>query len=891
MFRAAKWIWRPESRTDWNDWVAFRCAFDLPKKPEIANLTVTADARYWAWINGEFVSEGPPRGYPDDWMVDLRDVAALLRAGANRLTILVHAPGVSTFQYIHSDAGLIAELEADGHLVAATDAKWECLPGALGLAKERRICCQMGWQEPPWSDRRPALFGDGAGWIPAVEVTDDRRLHPAHSSIAPPEPVPAAAVVSAATVRRPRTSWSFSLRRFLLPGYLDAAPQQIHGVVGIGFHVKHPGTILFEFPPPWFWVRPSGNLNGALLIEAESRHNPWQRGIALQGEVRPGRNFVAFDVSGHFHEWTLALTVDDVELELTGPVMVANTGDNPALKAELAAAESEHAWLGRPGVAVLPPDDPAIDASAPAGLTAYAEDAEPLGGAQAEDFALPDAEGRVILDLGRMAVGHWDFEAVSDAPTRLVLHGFEAYQEGKPDFPWEMSNTFEVDLPAGRSHVMSLLRRGARYVSVQGQRVRVTGFKTLEATRRYGAPAEYRCGDPILEDVYQMSLLTLRLCSEDTFVDCPTYEQTHWVGDMRTEALVNYAVLGDVPLVRRCLQLGAQSLQKSTFVESHVPSGWHSIIPAWSFLWAVACWEHAIFTGDRDFLREILPSLASQLTAARAHIGDEGLFEIEAWNLSDWAPMDAPGRGVVTANQGWLALAARATHDAAAWLGETSLADEALSLWHGLKEPVNRRLWSSEKQAYVDCIDPESGSPSQTFSVQTQCLLFLAGLVPFERSDRIAQILRTGAGDEGFVQVGTPFFAFFLFEALEKLGETHRIIEIIKEKWGFMRNAGSTTCWELFPGYLPAGRWTRSYCHAWSCAPAYFLQRHALGLRQLNIGATEFVFTPGRAPFEECEGESATPHGMIRARWRRTPDGVEAEVEVPDGVTVETVTP
>lgn len=872
--------------------MAFRSDFRLPKRPEVANLAVTADARYWAWINGEFVSEGPPRGFPDDWMVDLRDVGAHLRPGPNSLTILVHASGVSTFQYIHSNAGLIAELEADGHVIAATDAKWECLPEALGPAKEHRISCQMGWQEPPWSQKRLAVFDQApSGWVPAVEVAENRRLHPAHSFLGAPEPVSAVAVVSSAVVRRPQTSWSISLRRFLLPDYLDAAPRQIHGVVGIGFHVKQTGPIRFEFPPPWFWVRPSGSLNGIPLVEAESRHNPWQRGIALQGEARRGRNFVAFDVSGHFHEWTLAFTVDDTELDLTGPVLVANTGDNPVLKAELVRAESEDEWMERPDINLLDPGDPAVDALAPAGLTAYAEDHQPFDAADPADISLPAAESRVILDLGRMTVGHWDFEVEAGAPTRLILHGFEAYQEGIPDFPWEMSNTFEVDLPAGRSHVTSLLRRGARYVSVQGQNAHVIGFKTLETTRRFGDAAEFRCGDPVLDDVYQMSLLTLRLCSEDTFVDCPTYEQTYWVGDMRTEALVNYAVLGDVPLVRRCLQLGAQSLHKSAFVESHVPSGWHSIIPAWSFLWALACWEHAIYTGDREFLREILPSLASQLAAARAHIGSKGLFEIEAWNLSDWAPMDAPGRGVVTANQGWLALAARATHDAAAWLGDTALAQDALDLWEGLKDPVNRQLWSSEREAYVDCIHPETGLPSQTFSVQTQCLLFLGGLVPFERADRIAQILRTGAKEEGFVQVGTPFFTFFLFEALEKLGETHRIIEIIREKWGFMRHVGSTTCWELFPGYLPAGRWTRSHCHAWSCAPAYFLQRHALGLRQLNMGATEFVFTPGRAPLEECEGESATPSGMIRARWRRTPDGVEAEVEVPDGVRVETVTP
>lgn len=35
--------------------------------------------------------------------------------------------------------------------------------------------------------------------------------------------------------------------------------------------------------------------------------------------------------------------------------------------------------------------------------------------------------------------------------------------------------------------------------------------------------------------IYEMSLYTTRLCMEDTYVDCPTYEQTYWVGDARNE--------------------------------------------------------------------------------------------------------------------------------------------------------------------------------------------------------------------------------------------------------------------------------------------------------------------------------------------------------------------
>lgn len=38
---------------------------------------------------------------------------------------------------------------------------------------------------------------------------------------------------------------------------------------------------------------------------------------------------------------------------------------------------------------------------------------------------------------------------------------------------------------------------------------------------------------------------------QDTFTDCPLYEQTHWAGDARNEALIAFGVFGAHDLARR----------------------------------------------------------------------------------------------------------------------------------------------------------------------------------------------------------------------------------------------------------------------------------------------------------------------------------------------------
>ena len=58
----------------------------------------------------------------------------------------------------------------------------------------------------------------------------------------------------------------------------------------------------------------------------------------------------------------------------------------------------------------------------------------------------------------------------------------------------------------------------------------------------------------------------MKLCMEDTFTDCPLYEQTLWVGDARNEGLFAMSVFGAYDLVRRCIRLAGQSLERFPLV-------------------------------------------------------------------------------------------------------------------------------------------------------------------------------------------------------------------------------------------------------------------------------------------------------------------------------------
>lgn len=204
-------------------------------------------------------------------------------------------------------------------------------------------------------------------------------------------------------------------------------------------------------------------------------------------------------------------------------------------------------------------------------------------------------------------------------------------------------------------------------------------------------------------------------------------------------------VNGDPRLWYRCLEQAGQSLERSPLVESPVPSAWQHSLPAWSFLWLRSGRASLLCTGDREGARRLFPWVVRNSDGLRQHLNADGLFEIRAWNMVDWAPMDTPSRGVVT-HQNCLAVhALRDAADLAAWLGEEAVAAEWRALADRLSAAINQHLWSAEREAYADC--RRGAVLRAVFSQQTQTVAYLSGVAPGERAERCRPRLhRTSSG-------------------------------------------------------------------------------------------------------------------------------------------------
>ncbi len=88
----AHWIWDKENLKEENTWMCFNKKVTLERKPEELIANISADSKYWLYINGEtVVFEGNVKRGPDEnsGYYDSIDIAPYLKEGENSICALV----------------------------------------------------------------------------------------------------------------------------------------------------------------------------------------------------------------------------------------------------------------------------------------------------------------------------------------------------------------------------------------------------------------------------------------------------------------------------------------------------------------------------------------------------------------------------------------------------------------------------------------------------------------------------------------------------------------------------------------------------------------------------------------------------------------------------------
>ena len=456
---------------------------------------------------------------------------------------------------------------------------------------------------------------------------------------------------------------------------------------------------------------------------------------------------------------------------------------------------------------------------------------------------LPEAalsEGdSVVLDFGNHFVGRFSMKLGSrgshpDAPAWLRFKFCENAREldetlegyrGWISKGWVQTEETHVDvLPA----IISLPRRYAfRYVRIDVLALSSKYRLTLEdvwaetTTSAVDAAVARFTGDEGDAAIDGVALRTLRSCMQSVFEDGPKRDRRLWLGDLRLQALANYATYRNNDLVKRCLYLFAGvaddegCLPACLFLEPKVEAD-DTFMFDYALFFIPTLLEYLRQTGDRAAALELLPTALKQLELSERRFDGDLVRDSDqlGWCFVDWN-LDLNKQACAQAI--WLYCGKSAIE-----LCERLCVESP----DGLSSMLARRR-SAMREAWFDpALGVFVSGEGRQVSWATQVWTVLAGVV--EGEDAANCLDAVGAIPDA-VDMVTPYMMHHYVEALCLVDRRAEARRVMRDYWGAMVDLGADTFWELFnpedPDESPYGSpVVNSYCHAWSCTPTWFLR-------------------------------------------------------------------
>ncbi len=488
----------------------------------------------------------------------------------------------------------------------------------------------------------------------------------------------------------------------------------------------------------------------------------------------------------------------------------------------------------------------------PVAITEVVEDPHGLNGysainsdkeiKQLADYTLKRDEA-IILDLGDHYVGHFSLSIDSvgspmDAPLYLQLKFAEVPAELATDSSaydgwlsrsWIQEEFIHLDVLPAR---LELPRRySCRYIEL----------KVLDTSPKWQASfsdplfiAEScvsldQLPKPVIADeelasIYQVSVKTLFDCMQEVFEDGPKRDRRLWIGDLRLQALANYATFGDLALTKRCLYL----FGGMTTSEGKIPANVFTapqLTPDDTFLFDYSLFFAVILadfyqqTKDSVVLQDLYPVAKKQMELALTCVDEEGRLNLlEEWPVFiDWSNEFEKS----TAGQAVLIYAMKRFNQLA-----EQVKDPQLSHYQETTEKLiafaKQQLFDEEQKQFIIETTGEINVASQVWMVLAEVFD-----QPMNR-----EILETMIAHHfPITGIATPYMYHHVVEALFVAGLQEEAIQLMKNYWGKMIQLGADTFWEAFkpeePDFSPYGSpIISSYCHAWSCTPAYLIEKY-----------------------------------------------------------------
>lgn len=503
----------------------------------------------------------------------------------------------------------------------------------------------------------------------------------------------------------------------------------------------------------------------------------------------------------------------------------------------------------------------------------------------------------VLFDQGNLTTGYPELLASKGKESRIKL----TYSESLFDSNGQKGNRNEIEgktivgysdyfLPDGGQDRLfrPLWFRTWRYLQIDietlDEPLMIKSFSSEFAAYPLKENAVFKSDLASLKQIWNVGWRTARLCANETYYDCPYYEQLQYIGDTRIQSLISLYVSGDDRLVRNAILNFNESRISEGLTRSRYPSANPQVIPPFSLYWVDMVNDYWMLRDDSEFIKSFLPGIDNVLSwfSERIDRNTGMLGKVEYWNFVDWAVEwpwieeirygGVPKGGMQEGNSSILSMqfayAAQRAAEMFKYFGQPIVAEKYALIAEQITKAVYEKCWDESRGYLAD-------TPAKNeFSMHAQIFGVLTNTIP-ENSQKA--FVKRFMDDKNLIQP-TMYFRFYLTQALKKVGLADLYLETLG-LWNEMLQKGLTT-------FAENPDPTRSDCHAWSASPNYDFLATVAGIRPGTSGFKTVEMEPALGNLTFIKGQMPHPAGTIIFNLKRIgSDGISGEVVLPEGLT------
>jgi len=443
----------------------------------------------------------------------------------------------------------------------------------------------------------------------------------------------------------------------------------------------------------------------------------------------------------------------------------------------------------------------------------------------------------------------------------------------------EIRGYYDFIIPDGNDHQVfrPLWLRTYRYIQLDittlEESLAIDDFYGVFTAYPFELKASFACDDDVMEDIWEAGWRTSRLCSGETYFDCPYYEQLQYL-ETRVHSYVTLYLSGDDRLMRNAIQQFDWSRNYEGLTMSRYPSHVPQYIPVYSLYWVTMLHDYWMIREDDQFIKQFMPGVKAIVSWFEDRIDSTGMLgDLPWWNFLDWSAEFIHGipPGAETGNSSLLSFhfiyALQQASDLLEYFGDEYHTVEFRNLSQKMLQVIQEQCYDQGRSLYADTPDKRS------FSQHTNIMAILTGAVPEARKkETMLKVIE----EKDLIQC-TLSYKFNLFLALKESGLADMYMKQL-DPWKNMLNAGLTTFAEWDLEMEP-----RSDCHLWSASPCYDFLATICGIMPAEPGFRTVNIEPVFCHLESIRGSIPHPYGMISIDLKKTEnDGLQGFVKLPE---------